>query len=333
MTGLYLFFFAIMPLALSWLADGGKVPPSLWHLLAFQVYGAFWAGWAAMSTRIANRSIMDVAQDVIPSLSGPVLDRISRRLSRRYWPRWRLLLISWAIGAAAASLAGVLLHNQLPGTAAPPAWQIVWWCVGWTILYTTSAKVVNVGRFHQIFAQSLSQDQALFWPNAAKSHVLASIALIAKRMLLFWLAVAISIALILPFALLADWIASGMPPGGPGATRIPLLSFTVWHLAGTAIFSIGGGSLVFLGTEAALRRAARREAAAALQIIEDEAEGLDKRGELAASDIERLAELRSLHADVAEGGSYRTFVLSGLSLIIPFVPLLTLLLKGWLDRK
>lgn len=327
MAGVYLLFFAIMPLALSWLAGDGKVPPTLWPLLVFQVYGAFWAGWAAMSTRIANRSIMDVAQDVIPSLSGPVLDRISRRLSRRYWPRWRLLLISWAIGAAAASLAGVLLHNQLSGTDAPPAWQIVWWCVGWTILYTTSAKVVNVGRFHQIFAQSLSQNQALFWPNASKSRVVAAIALIAKRMLLFWVAVAISIALILPFGLLADWIALGMPAGELGATRIPLLSFTFWHLAGTAIFSIGGGSLVFLGTEAALRRAARREAAAALRIIEEETESLQNRRALTLPDIERLAKLRSLHAEVTEGGSYRTFVLTGLSVILPFVPLLSLLAK------
>lgn len=334
LAALYFLFFGILPWFIF--RRSGDISPAFWPLMVLQLYGALWAGWATTSTRIANRSVMAVIKDIIPELSPEARKDVSDEIHRRSTPWWRLLVVSWGLGAVAAAIAGYLVYHDLPARLRPSQWEIGWWCLGWTLLYTTSAKVVNVSRFYQIFAESFEEKQALLWLNPAASFVVASTALVAKRMLLFWLAIAISIALILPFGLLVvelirpeNTLDSGLADLGPA--QVQDLRFVVWHLVGTAFFSIGVGSLVFLRSEAALRRAARYASAAALRIIEKEVGNLQPARQLSELDLKRFAALRSLHADISEGGSYRTFVLSGLSLIIPFVPLLTLLLKGWIE--
>lgn len=338
MAAVYLVFFAALPWLVFRHSDGGSVSLRIEPLIVLQLYGALWSGWAVASTRVANRYIFGtITGDLIPALSPEAIVYVNLQLDSRYTepkPRRRLFLLSWGIGAAAAAIAGVLVSRDLPEAFKPSVGQILWWCLGWTLLYTTAAKVVIVSRFYEIFADALADGrQQLFWLNPAESAVVEAIAKVGRQMLLFWLAVALSIALIVPFVLYIAWFF-----GDHSVDHIAFLrrsmsdnSFMMAHLAGAAFFSIGIGSLVFLRSEATLRRAAGTASAAALRLIEDEVGGLPKGKLPAASDPKRLSDLRSLHADVAKGGSRRTLLFSGLSLIIPFVPLLTLLLKPWLQ--
>lgn len=331
MAVLYFLFFGTLPWFVFRLS--GEVPPSVWPLMVLQIYGAIWSGWATTSTRLASASITGVIErDMIPALSAPAIADISEALHVRYTggtARWRLFGISWLLGAGAAAIAGILLYRDLPAAFTPDVREIIWWSLGWMLLYTTAAKVVNVSRFYEIFAAVLVRhDRELFQPNPAASSVIAGAALVAKRMLLFWFGIAISIALILPFGLgVVQLIAADVAPGA----GIYDLRFVIAHLLGTAFFSIGVGSFIFLRTEARLRDAVQGASAAALRAIEAEARRLQDQGSITAGERKRLAELRALHAEAASGGSYRTFLLSGLSLIIPFVPLITLLLSQLRD--
>ncbi len=331
MAALYFLLFGALPWFVFRL--WGEVPPSVWPLMVLQLYGAIWSGWATTSTRLASASITGVIErDVIPALSAPAVADISEALHRRYpggTARWRLFGISWLLGAGAAAIAGILVYRDLPAAFRPAVGQIIWWSLGWTLLYTTAAKVVNVSRFYEIFAAALARhNQELFRPNPAASTVIAGIALVAKRMLLFWFAIAISIALILPFGLcVVQLIAADAAPGA----GIYDLRFVIAHLLGTAFFSIGVGSFIFLRNEARLRDAVQGASAVTLRAIEAEARRLQNQGSITAGERKRLAELRALHAEAASGGSYRTVLLSGLSLIIPFVPLITLLLSQLRD--
>lgn len=338
MAAIYVVFFAALP----WLIvrySGGD-PFLTEPLIILQLYGALWSGWATASTRIASRSVTGtITNDLIPALSPEALAYVNGKLDRRYSgpaAKPRLLLLSWGIGTAAAAIAGTLFYGDLPEPFKPSVGQILWWCLGWTLLYTTAAKVVNVSRFYEIFADALAAGrQPLFWLNAAESTVVEAIAKVGRQVLLFWLSIALSIALIVPFGLYSAWLFHGHLMHQALTQSIsdyPTLarfqgSFMVAHLAGTAFFSIGIGSFVFLRTEAALRRAVGTASAAALRLIEGEVGLLLGKKLPAAPDRKRLSELRSLHTDVAKGGSRRTVLFSGLSLVIPFVPLLTLLLK------
>lgn len=345
MTVGYFLLFGAIPYVM--LRTSGELPPYLWPLLALQLYGALWSGWAAASTRLASRSVMNIIEaEVLPALSPRAVDAVSREIARRHTDaraRWASFFLSWALGGGAAAIAGMLLYFDLPERFRPPVGWMVFWSLGWWVLYTTAAKVVMVSRFYEAFAIALAPDEAaggrdeplLFWPNAAGSSLVAGIAQVAKRMLLFWLLLAISIALILPFGgyvgemIKLEYVDRWDAPlaGALKLGAVEGVNFVIAHLVGTALFSIGVGSLIFLRNEARLRRAARATTAMALRVIEREAGSLAGRNSLAKGEAKRIAELRTLHAEVAGGAPHRTFLLSGLSLIIPFVPLLSLLLN------
>ena len=339
MFAAYAFFFAVLPWLFHRLSGG--VPASLWPLLTLQLYGALWSGWAVTSTRIASRSVADIIRrQIIPALSPDALAYVAGELDRRYTrPRARraLYLWSWGLGMAAAATAGLILKWDLPTTLEPSWGDILWWCLGWTLLYTTAAKVVNVSRFYEIFSAAVAHDrQALFWLNPAASSVVASMTLAARRVLLFWMAIAISIALILPFgSYIAGLLGVGLSnplaalSGGSFVSGLHGFWFMAAHLLGTAFFSIGIGSIIFLRSEGHLRRAVNSASAEALRKIEKQLGALQDVRLASEGDLQYLADLRKLHAEVADRGAYWNVLFSGLSVIIPFVPI-TPLLQKWL---
>jgi hypothetical protein len=92
--------------------------------------------------------------------------------------------------------------------------------------------------------------------------------------------------------------------------------------------SVGWGSVVFLLTEGALRRAAQRTVLAKLRAIEAKAAPLTTRlTELNKVQMGELKKLNQLHNDIGEADAYRNPIASGLSLLIPFIPLLSLLFQ------
>ena len=92
-------------------------------------------------------------------------------------------------------------------------------------------------------------------------------------------------------------------------------------------FSIGVGTVIFVGSEAAIRRSVKAVTHTTLLQVEREAAKLTARMDvLTADQFARLNDLNVLHNDVAGTSSYRSFILSGLSLLVPFIiPVLGLL--------
>jgi len=244
-----------------------------------------------------------------------------------------LLHISWGLAFLCAAAAGGLIYYDASSDAKPPIVVIVWWSLGWWILFATAAKVVNVGCFYRYFATHLEDEpERLYAMDPARSTLVINIASVGQTMLLFWFGIAVSIAVIIPFAALgspatnystaADFISS--------LSHLKNKSFVFAMVPIAGFFSIGLGTIVFLRSEAAIRRAVKKATASTLRLIEIEVGNLS--GLLIppqAESLERLEKLNALHKDVASAGSYRSLIISGLSLLLPFIPLASRILS-WL---
>jgi hypothetical protein len=311
-------FYSTVFVLLPWLATDASA--ALKPLLIFQLYGALWCGWAAMTTRFTSAAVSD-------TLNCRVIDRLSERgatwvhaqLASPRFARRRILTSAWAIGIFGSATATTLLSLDV---ADLPVGALLWWALGWALLYATAAKVVLVARFYPLFAEAIAREPEMLFPlHPARSPLVASIALVGKRMLLFWFGIAASTAAVIPFALIAPDPTNPTTIGALTATR-----FVVAHLAITSIFSIGVGSYMFLRSEAALRRGTRAAADVQLFRIEQEAKAL-LAGDIGPEQPKRLMELNALHAEIANGGAYRALTVGALSLVVPFVPLIALVLK------
>jgi hypothetical protein len=320
----YLLLFCGLPWAVH-LLFRTPLPPSE-PLMALQVYGAFWAGWSTVTATLTADTVLGIlGRDVLPGLSGDTCIRLTETLRRSY-PRTRLLLQSWLIAAVAATIAGILVHP-----ASTSRFEIVWWSAGWAILFATSANVVAVASFYRILPDALPDVLAgRLWLDPAQSKLVESIARIGRVILLFWVGIAFSIALIVPAGL--DWSAprtAWLRIMLPDAWLKETVSFVAVEVPIAGFFSIGVGVLVFLSAEAGIRAAVRMARLRSLERIDAEmGSRLDSLDRLTTEEIQRLQELRTLHSAVASTDSYRSLLISSLSVLLPFVPLLSLLFGG-----
>jgi hypothetical protein len=318
----YLLLFSGLPWAIHLLLPTRFTPAP--GLTALQVYGAFWAGWSTVTATLASGTVLGILErEVLPHLSDDTCATLTAKLRRSY-PPTRLLLQSWFVAVVGAALAGILVYSK--GAPLP---EIVWWSFGWAILFATSAKVVAVATFYRVFPGALTDALACrLWLDPARSELVDSVALIGKVILLFWVGIAFSIMLILPAGLnwsmlRAGWINEMVlrtewqkQTAGFVAIEIPITGF----------FSIGVGVLVFLSAEAGIRTAVRKVHLRSLERIDAELGSyLDRLDRLTSDEMQRLEELHTLHSAVAGTDSYRSFVISSLSVLLPFVPLLSML--------
>jgi hypothetical protein len=299
--------------------------PSL-PLFFLQIYGSFWSAWATTTTRITSSSISEtINNNIIPYLSARTAENIYNELTERF-ERKRMMCVSGGIAIFGAALAGYLIDRDIKSMfgSSPPIYEIVWWSIGWAILFSTATSVVNVSRFYRIFAAHVEDDAAMLFPiDPARSTLVISVASVAQRMLLFWFGIAISIGLVIPFGV-KDWSVLSL------SSRLlfdPSNNlFVIFDVLITGFFSIGFGTIIFLRSEAALRRAVKKVTLSTLRVAEKEVAELSIRlGELDEANWKKLTQLSSLHNEVATAGSYRSLILSGLSVFVPFViPLLSL---------
>lgn len=311
----YLLLFCALPVAAGSLLPG--FTPSR-PLLTLQIYGAFWAGWSTVTATFASDAVLRIfRRDVLPRLPEGACAAIVEELQLRYRPGV-LRLQSWIIAAAAAGLAGLLV--QRPEL---PLLEVIWWCCGWAILFATAAKVVATATFYRLFPPWLVDALgARLRLDPGRSDLVEAIARIGRIILLFWVGIAFSIALILPAGI--DWTR-------PRALLLDETTrwFVTVEVPLTGFFSIGVGVLVFLAVESALRRVAQTLQLRTLERIDTEAGARIERVEhLTIDDLKRVAELRALYASLAASGSYRSLFASALSVLLPFVPLFTLLVTA-----
>jgi hypothetical protein len=326
MTAKYLTVFCLFPwlvhkLTGRWFGSGTG------SLYVLQIYGGLWAGWATATTGLTARALRrTIDTEIIPVMSEAAVLATSRELGQRF-ERRHFLTVSWSFGFLSAGLAGILVRQDIGAYSGQG--EILFWSAGWAILFATSAGVVNVARYYAAFANHLEDDApALFVLSPDRSPLLTSIASLGHRTLMFWLSIAVSIALILPFSIV-DWSHFPQNVSLLHGFTIETNRFVLVDVVATSFFSIGVGTVVFLGSEAALRRAARISANVTLRSIEVEVARLfAQMRELDDAGWKRLSELKNLHEEVAVAGSYRGAVFSGISILIPFItPVLSLILK------
>jgi hypothetical protein len=160
--------------------------------------------------------------------------------------------------------------------------------------------------------------------DPAHSTLVTSVASVAQRMMLFWFGIAVSIAVVLPFGVLEHYstvpsffssLSWSMFQLDPSNNWFVLVEVPI-----TGFFSIGLGTIVFLRSEAAIRGVVKDVTRSTLRFIEREVADLSIRlKELDEAHLKRLMELSALHNGVAKAGSYRSLIISGLSVLIPFI--------------
>jgi hypothetical protein len=335
---LYASLFCALPWVLFRLAPA-YFPKPAWALFCLQLYGSLWSGWATATARVTSASVAKtIGRNIIPELSAEVADAICHDL-RRHFGKRRLLLVSWSIAVVGAATAALLSYHDAPDPK-PPIGEIIWWSAGWAILFATGAKVVCVGCFYRVFAAHLGDDPArLYAMDPARSTLVMSVASVGQQILLFWFGMAVSIALIILFAVLGlpsiDYSTADTFIGSMYANfglKFSNSSFVLAEMSITGFFSIGFGTIVFLRSEAAIRRAVENVTQSTLRLIEDKA------GDLAIhlqspdeAGLARLEKLNALHTEVATAGSYRSLIVSSLSIVLPFIPLASLIKTAFVD--
>ena len=325
MTAKYITVFCIVP----WLVrkSVGWFGPGTGFLYALQLYGGLWAGWATATTGLTARSLQrTINTEIIPFMSDAAALATSQELGRRF-KRRHFLAMSWSLGLLSAGLAGILVRHDISYSAG--LGEILFWSAGWAILFATSAGVVNIARYYATFANQFQNDvPKLFSLDPGRSPLPTSISSLGRQTLTFWLGIAVSIAFIIPFSLV-DWSVFPQNASFVQSFTISTNRFVLVDVVITSFFSICVGTVVFLGSEAALRRAARISSKLTLRHIEAElANLLPEIGQLDKAGWKRLSELKALHTEIALAGSYKGAVVSGISILIPFItPALSVILK------
>lgn len=311
-------------------------------VLTLAVYGVLWSGWCAGTAVLTSRLVSDIIERrILPYLPDRACAELAADIETRF-PKWRRLLVTWGIGCTAATVAVWLIHGDQALMRIDADHEVSWqaiaflWWPEWVILFSAAASVAQVSTFYRLLprhltaglAQSLRLDPA----NAALVQAMASV---ARVILVFWLGIGLSVAILLP-ASTWDW-ANAFPAASPPDS----ISSLYWRLAYpprtipwfvmievtvTSCCSLGLGVVVFLFAESDLRSAAREARLATLEKIEAEAGVLlANLGTLDDGRLKRLNDLRSLQSSLAAVTPYRSIIYSALSVLLPFLPLAGLL--------
>ena len=321
-SAIYAFLFCALPWLLfhAWPFYFQKPSP---QLISLQIYGAFWCGWVTTTTNIASASILNTIKDLVtPALPEVVVETVRAKLKNRYQEKKRVLRNSWALGAFFAALAGFFVYHDAEKACLPlpSILTLLFWCAGWAILFTAEAKVINVSQFYRYFASCLEDDpNALFAMDPARSTLVSGIAQLSQTMLWFWCGIAVSIAVVIPFAV-EPW------HGDAFWTSYSKNWFVFWFIVFAGTASTGWGAIIVLQCEAALRRAVGKVTHSTLRAIKAAVANLP--GVLMdTGDMTRLSALNALHKEVAAAGSYRSAIASAFSVIVPFIVPVTSLIK------
>jgi hypothetical protein len=301
----------------------GKPEP---HLFWSSVYGSLYAAWATAIARSTSAKVLEtIKYRIIPLLSKEISDRIDKDLAHRF-KRKRLLLVSWSVAILGAAAAGLAIswdvsHVPFQDVSNVP-FQIAWWCVGWLYLFVTAARATDVARFYYVFAEHLDEeDQHLYVFDPARANLVKAIAAVGQHILLFWVGIAVSIALLVPFVSIGSNVGFGLHDYSNLFHARSAFAWVVVPI--TSVFSLPFGTVVFLRSENAIRKAVAEVVHNTLRSTEREiADLFAQRTELSESKWRQLHELVSLHRSLTTAGLYRSLLISLIRGLSPFVPLI-----------
>lgn len=257
-------------------------------LLWLSAYSSLYMAWAVTLARLTSRKIeRKLRNDVIPSLTLETCESIDRELRSRF-PSGRVTAISGSV-----AICGTLLCIFSLGAETRTHWgQILWWAPGWILLFYTAARVTNVARFYGLFAAHLRHEQAkLYAIEPADSVLVRDISAIGQTMLLFWIGISLSIALLMFFAIWADDTGTLKTVGD--YTKLPLGRFALSVVPVSITFSFFLATWVFLKSENAIATAVAAVSRATLLSIETTMQDLIQRiAKLDETESKQLSSLR-----------------------------------------
>ncbi len=295
--------------------------PSM-ELFRLSIWGGCYFAFAATIARWTSASVLELIRtNILFRLSDEAAIAIDQDLTRRFRDG-PITLLSVAIAVCAGAISALAIYHDLkplPDNSSQgtfPA-ELVWWCIGYFILYFMSARTTFVARFYGTFAAHMKLDQGRLYPlDPARSWLVSHVAMIGRKMLLFWFGIVCSVLTLLLFFSHLTW-------------------FIVFVVPTASFFSLGFGSRIFFSSERNIHRTVDEVLATTIRSAEQEiAELFNRRHALNELEWTRLRELTALHKQLSVAGSYRSLISSGISLLVPFViPVVSLAIANWSDIK
>ena len=316
MALVYFVVFVLGPLLVA-VINGGEIHP----VIALSVWGTFYLWFAAVTARATSESVEAVLQDiVIPNLSDPACAEIHAKLRKRF-REGVVHPVTLSISYFIAFMTWLALMYDI-GPYQPVDWsgpeddlaetlQIAWCATGYFLLYILAARATYFGFFYVKFAQVFREQAGARPFDPTHSVLVKGIGLVGRRMLVFWVFIALSVAT--------------LPMIFPELT-----AFLVFVLPTAVFFSLVCGSAFYLTAEANLRHVVTVHRARQLLLLEQEISTLfDRRADLAAEDWTQLETLQNLKNQLVQASGYGNAALSVLSVLIPILPpVLSLLIQG-----
>jgi hypothetical protein len=284
--------YAVLFAGLPWL-----VPGSSQDLFWLSVWGSCYFALAVATARSASGEVFQIIQNrVLPLLSPEAVAVIDRDLEDRFGSiRIQVVSLGSALVAALISVIAIrqdVFPNSLVMSGASV--QITYCCIGLFFLFLTAARTTDVARFYSTFAAHLHVDsERIYSLDPARSVLVTSVASIGQRVLLFWFGIACSVVTL--FVLFwwrhLFWFV---------LLVVPIASF----------FSLGVGTIVFLGNEQKIRHVVNGIVSDTQLALERDITALDKdRYEVDEAKWARFKELMELRNSVASAlAGIRAFV-------------------------
>jgi hypothetical protein len=234
-------------------------------------------------------------------LSKHAVSEINEDIARRFSGK-RIALVSCGAALLATIASAFAIRHGLQSLYRDRWLDIIYWSVGYFVLYLTAARATDIARFYGTFADHLALDaDRLFALDPSRSVLVMRVAAVGRAMLLFWVMISCSVVTLFGFLYFGT-----------------LRWFVLLVVPAASFFSLGVGTGIFLSSESKIRRVANGVAESTLQLMESEiSELFSRRNTLTPSESDRMKELKSLHQQLSVSGWYRGLSLSGLSLLIP----------------
>jgi hypothetical protein len=271
-------------------------------------------------TRMATLHVLGtVRRDILPYATPAFIAAVADDLERRDsgLMRWLVPLIATVLAMAASTVALAYekpaierFHHYTP--------ERVFWSLVACYLCFAAARGVLVGRFYEPFARRLALAEDRFYVlAAAETPLVRAVASLGQQMVALWAMIFVAILSIMLLG--ANFLG---PYGFRGES--PFLWFVV-PAAGFA--SLGYGSLVYLRSEAAIREALRRFAAAQAEALQRRCNAqLDPAADRLPGDPGDVERISGWHDQILAGARYGNPLGTVLSFALPFVmPLLSLI--------
>jgi hypothetical protein len=306
--------YAVVFCGVPWL-----VPKPNCTLFWLSAWGSVYFAFAVAMAMTTSSSILKVIEsNVLPALSERAASAIDEDLTGRF-KAMRVSVVSYSCALIATATSVVAIRHDVPSAS----WaEVAYWSLGFALLYLMAARTTDVARFYGTFADHLKIDaDRLYALDPARSVLVTQIAMVGRRVLLFWFGIACSVVTLFIFVPFSD-----------------LRWFVLLVVPTASFFSLGVGTIVFLDSERDIRHVVNEVAASTLRTTECEiADLFSRRDELNEAGQDRLKELMALHEKLAATGWYRSYqsaFLSVLSILATFAgPIVSSILLGALGYK